>query len=140
MTVQRRVLTQPEIDERNRRREERSKIQDLQVDVLEKLYSSSEEMEKFIIAIHAHFPFAAGERSEVLQIAKAVRKPFRRTCDLLTALSKTGIGGIGTKRMILDDVAQPFTHFKWHGNLNELVLRLNEKWDSEQSNKVMPNE
>lgn len=134
MPIQRRVPTQVEIDQRRKLREERAEIHDWQVNVLEKLYYRDDDMSQFILAIQDHFPLAAGESTDVAQIAKAVDKPVKRTCELLSDLSETGIGGPGTKRMILDE-AKPFTRFRWNGNFDDLVQRLIVKWDAEQSKK-----
>lgn len=135
MPIQRRTPTQEELDERNKLREEKARIHDWQVDALEKLYYRDDVMSQFILAIKDQFPTSAGESTDVLQIAKVVGKPVKRTCELLLELSETGIGGPGTKRMILDE-AKPFTRFRWNGNFDDLVQRLIAKWDTEQSEKA----
>lgn len=135
MPIQRRTPTEAEIIERNRLREEKAKIHTWQVDALDKLYLR-DHMSDFILAVHEHFPSAAGDSTDVLEIAKAVGKPVKRTCELLMKLSETGIGGPSTKRMILDE-EKPFTRFKWNGNFDDLVQALVAKWNSEQLKKAL---
>lgn len=86
------------------------------------------DTEKFILALLDGFPFAAGETTPVLEIAKTVKKPFKRTCEMLFELEQAGVGRPATKRMLLDE-DRPFEKFYWKVDLQEVANKVADSLD-----------
>lgn len=133
MPIQRRVRTPAEIEAAEKTKLEERVIQPQQVAAVKKLYFRDADTERFILALRDEFPSVAGETTDVLEIAKAVRKPFKRTCELLIELQGAGIGRPATKRMILNE-DRPFKKFYWKVDLHEVLVKVADSLDVKTPN------